>query len=363
MFFFYIIASYSFIRWIDNQSRKYYISTFVFTALTLLCKISALSIGIFFVLIIITNKGWKFLLKPRVLLLGVLSITPSAIWYIYSHRFYLHFGNSLGISNEYAWVGWDFFTNPYFVKGIIHQELMHVWTLSGPLIIIFAIISTKILKRQTIILPVCWFVSAGIFYFITSRTSADNWACYYHIFSVPSVSMLLGISVIEISDKYLSMIKQQGKLSVGISNIVKSRLIISVLLILVSLFAAFSLKYLIRTKPSFLATSEFYACKNRLSGIIPQGSLILASGGSCKDRDNYPVAYNSSFFFYWLDHKGYNICYGDQSLENVLAFKEKGTSFYIAEIEAMQQKQGFEELMREKFKILLECEGIILFRL
>jgi hypothetical protein len=363
MFFFYVLAAYSFIHWIDNQSKKYYILTFIFTALTLLCKIPAINIGIFFVLIIIFKKGWSFLLKPKVIILGVLSVIPAIIWYSYSHRFYTLYGNSLGFSNEYAWVGWDFFTNPFFIKGIIFKELLNVWTYSGPLIVILALVSTEIIKIKSILFPVCWLLSAIMFYFITARTTADDWAFYYHIFSIPSASMLLGLSVIEIYDKYFPMIKLRFRPSSDISNYAKSWLIIPFLFFLVSFYTVSSLKYLILTKPTVFKTSKFYACKNSLSVLIPQGSLILATGGPRWDNDNYPLAINTPYFFFWLDRKGYNISVEDQSIDNVIAFKDKGAKFYIAEVRAMQRKKGFEDLMRIDFKVLLECNGIILFKL
>jgi hypothetical protein len=363
MFFFYVLAAYSFIHWIDNQSIKYYMLVFISTALTLLCKISAINIGIFFILIILINKGWKFLLKPNVILLGVLCIIPSILWYSYSHRFYLLYGNSLGLSNEYAWIGWDFFTNPYFIIGIIRQELIHVWTFSGPLIVFLALITTKIIKKQTIIFPLCWLISVGIFYLITSRTTADSWASSYHIFSIPSVSMLLGISVIEIYDKHFPLMKLRNKPSIDNSSYMRSRLIITGLFLLVSFYAGYSLKYLDWKNSTLFEPAKFYACRNSLSDVIPQGSLILVSGGSCTDNDNYPVAYNSSYFFYWLDRKGYNICNEEQSLENIINFKEKGAEFFVAETSEMKKVQGFEEIMKNRFNIMLECDGIILFKL
>jgi hypothetical protein len=33
----------------------------------------------------------------------------------------------------------------------------------------------------------------------------------------------------------------------------------------------------------------------------------LASGGASVDDTGKPVAYNASYFFYWLDRKGFNI--------------------------------------------------------
>ena len=363
MFFFYIFAGYSFIRWIDSESKKYYLLTFIFTALTLLCKITAINIGILFTLVILIKKGWRFAFKPKVILLALLTVIPSLLWYPYCHKFYILYGNSLGLANQYPWVGWNFFTVPYFITGIIKQELVHIWTYAGPAILILGLVSTKMIKRQYIIFPVCWLAAAVIFYIIAARTTADAWASYYHIFSIPSVSMLLGISVIEIYDKYFPKTDLNSKPFVFISNFLKSSFINIIMFLFVSFYIAYSFRYLIITnKPSHYKTSGYYECKDRLAEIIPGGSLILASGGRKLDG-KYPTAYNSSYFFYWLDRRGYNISLEDQTIENVLAFKEKGAEYFIAEIGAMNTKPGFEDLMRKRFKAEFESNGIILFKL
>jgi 4-amino-4-deoxy-L-arabinose transferase-like glycosyltransferase len=361
MFFFYVTSAYVFIYWLESQSRKYYILTCVFTSLALLCKITAINIGILFALILIIKKGWRFLFRSNVLLLGILCVVPAIAWYIYSHKFFLQYGNSLGLSNEYAWIGWDFFINPHFIMGIIRQEILHVWTYAGLLIIILAMVTTKMIKKQTIIFPVCWLIAAGVFYLITARTSADNWAYYYHIFSVPAASMLIGISIIEIYEKYVPNISLKHY---TLSRVfVKKRIAFSLLCLLALLYMTICVKYLIYTKPAIFKTSYLYGYKVSLSDKIPEGSLILATGGPCMDDDNYPVAYNSSYFFYWLDRKGFNICRDDQSMENVLKFKEKGADFYIAETRALDNILGFEEKLRNQFDVAFKSNDVILFKL
>jgi hypothetical protein len=302
------------------------------------------------------------LFKSKILLLGVLCVLPSIIWYTYSHKLYLLFGNSLGLTNQYPWIGWDFFTNPSFVKGIALQEISHVWTFFGPLIIILALISSRTFIKQSIVFPICWLFSALVFYIIAARTTADDWAFYYHIFSVPSASILLGISVTGLYDKYIPSLSLKSNKSFKELIISESSLILSVLFILVLSYTAFSFRYLVRSKPAIFRTCAYYECKNSLSDIIPKGSLILATGEVCIS-DNYPAAYNASYFFYWLDLKGYNICIEDQSIENVLMYRENGAYYYIAETQALQKKQGFEVLLRKSFKPVLECNGIILFEL
>lgn len=363
MFFFYILSAYSFVKWINSQSNKQYLLTFIFTASALLCKITAVNIGFLFAFILIINKGWLYLFKPKVLLLGVLIITPSVAWYIYSHGFYLKYGNSLGISNEYAWVGRDFFTNPYFLKGIILRELVNVWTYAGPFIFVLALVTTKLVRNRNILFPVVWILSAGIFYIIAARTTADAWAYYYHIYSVPGVSMILGISLVEIYNRYSPQLKSWSwPLSTSL-NFLKGLGITSLLLILISSYIIFSARYFTINKSDIYKTSDYFSCTDSMSGIIPVGSLILASGGSARDDDNYPLAINAPYFFYWLDRKGFNISVEDQSVEKVLAFKKAGACYYVAESRKMNKMQGFEDELRKKFKVALECNGIVLFDL
>ena len=111
MFFFYVCAAFTFIRWLNAGSKKNYFLALFFSAITILCKLTSAHIGIFFVLLIITHKGWRYLFSKKILIFGLLSILPGAIWYVHVHQFYVQYGNSLGISNEYALFGLDFFTD------------------------------------------------------------------------------------------------------------------------------------------------------------------------------------------------------------------------------------------------------------
>jgi hypothetical protein len=363
MFFFYILAAYVFMIWVDNQSMKHYLLTLIFTSLAILCKITAINIGILFLIILLTKKGWKYLFKLKVILLGILIILPSIIWYMHSHKMYLLYGNSLGISNEYHWAGWDLFTHKYFIRGIILQELNYIWSYAGFFITLLALFSTQILKKFTSVLPLAWIGSVGLFYLITARTAADDWAFYYHVFSVAPVSMLLGVSTVEITKTYFPSARFRLKEYFRKWELFKRMIILIILLSLITIFLGNSTYYFLNKNPQHYQTSNLYACKDNLNSSIPKGDLILASGGPCKDNTNYPVAYNASYFFYWLDRKGYNICYEDQSLENINAFKDKGIVYYIAEKYAMGQKPGFEQLMRKEFNVDLECNELVLFNL
>ena len=363
MFFFYICSGYTFVRWLDSGSKRYYVPAIIFTALALLCKITAANIGILFLLLIIFKKGWEFLLKPKVLILGVLSILPSILWYSYGHKFYVLYGNSLGLSNENPWIGWDFFTSPHLITGLFKVELFNVWTHAGPVIVILAIAFTKLYKKESFLFGFFWFASVSVFYILASRTTAESWAWYYHIFSVPAVSILLGSSVMELFDKYhspLHLIKKPIKNEPGIF---KSRAIVLLSMVSVFYFIFSCFTYLVKTKSAVYQPSPLYACKDSVKKLIPQNALLLTNGGPAKDALGYSLAINIGYFYYWLDRKGYNISVEDLSIKNILTFKSRGINFFLAEERILNQKPGFEDELKQNFKAIFECNGSVLFKL
>jgi hypothetical protein len=363
MFFFYVCSAYTFVRWLDSNSKKFYWLAILFTALALLCKITAANIGIFFLLMIITRNGWKFLYKPKVLILGALSIIPSILWYSYCHKFYVLYGNSLGISNENPWIGWDFFTNHSFIFGLIENELLNVWTRSGPFIIILALLFTKLIKKDSFLLGLFWYTSVSVFYIITSRTTASSWAWYYHIFSIPSVAILLGSSVVELYNTHFPNLNFRKKIALSKPAINKSSAISLILILAASFFLLSCYIYLVKTKPAIYQTSKFYAYKDTLKELIPKNSLILANGGPSKDVLGYSLAVEIGYFYYWLECKGYSISEENLSLKNIEAFKKKGVDYFVAEDYKIRLVPGLEDELKKNLKVIYECNGCTLFKL
>ncbi len=363
MFFFYVCSAYTFIRWLDGDSKKFYWLTIIFTALALLCKITSANIGFFFLVLIINNKGWKFLLKPKVIILGALSIIPAALWYWYGHRFYVLYGNSLGISNQYSFIGWDFFTSRKLITGLIKNEVSNVWTLAGPFIILLALIYTKVIKKEGFLSAFWWFAAASLFYIIISRSAAENWAWYYHIFSIPSASILLGISVVELYNNYFQKVNLSKTTGSSRDTFMRKRIIGSLFLLSISFFFLFTFIYLTTTKPSLYKTSKFYSCKERLKQIIPKDSLILTNGGQGRDEFGNSLAYEIGYFFYWLDRKGFSIKIEDLSVQNILSFKENGAAYFVAEEDKIKSVPGLDDELKKNFKPIFEYNGCILFKL
>ena len=360
MFFFYVCAGYTFLRWIDNTtSQKYFWLAVLSTALALLCKVTSANIGLMFLIMMIYKKGWKFLFKPQLILFGVLTVLPSVLWYYYCHKFYLQYGNSLGLSNEYAWIGMDFFTSPHFALGIIHNEDHHVWTKAGPFIALLGLLFTDLRKKESTVLSIAWLASALVFYLMAVRTTSDDWAYYYHIFSIPGATILMGTAVVALYNRYAPTLKMAASKTL----VLKSRLVMAALVLLGAYFLLATTKYAVKIKPVTFQTSEFYAAKDTLASLIPPGTLMLTNGGLCSDNLGHPKAYNNPYFFYWLNRKGYNICVGDLSFNNIMAYKTKGVSFFLAEKKVIKEIPGFEDELKHNLQVHYEGNGCILFKL
>lgn len=358
MLCFYLAAALYFEKWVSGGGRKAMLAAAVFSALGILSKSSSAHIGIFFGLVLITRERMAFLRRPDVWLFGLISLLPGLLWYWHSRSLYLKYGNSLGISNEYHWVGPDFFTNSYFIKGILHNEFAYVWGLFGLLIAIFAVIRT--IRQRATIYSLYWLASAFCFYFLTARTSADDWAYYYHIFSVPPAALLFGIGV--------GTWIEDGKLLLEKRLRLQPAVLINALgVAIVGLLLAGSIVSGARHLMGLLLERQTpdprFACAKSIAPILEDDAILLVSGGRCVDPDGYQTAYNASYMFYWLNRRGFNICVEEQSVANVLKFKSRGAIYFIAEKFALERMPGFESQLREQFPVISECDGIIVFDL
>ena len=352
----YVAAAYFFVRWLRTEAVIDICSASLATMIALLGKASAAHIGIFFAVLLLKKYGIGAIRQPGVWLLGLMSLVPSVEWYSHARQLWLTYGNSLGVSNEYHWIGPDFFTDGSFIAGIFRSELVYVWSYAGILIGLFALVFAW--RERAALDGMLWFAAVFTFYVVTARTSGDDWAYYYHIFSVVPAALLVGAAV----NRIMSW-SSEGADGLG-EGLLASRLV-SACIIGVLLAATFLMdvrsahaKYL----DEHSHAPEYTFAADLRSKLTSPG-LIVASGGHCVDEKGYPVAYNASYMFYWLDRKGWNMCVEQQSPELLKAYKRRGAVYFVAEQRYLHLTPGMEAAAKATYPVVAQSDEVIVFDL
>lgn len=337
----YTASVYFFTRWLKTEDSKNFWLAILATALTILAKITAGHIGLLFGVLLLQKYGLQVFKQTKIWIFGIFSLIPAILWYSHAKSLWINYGNSLGVSNEYHWIGWDFFTNPRFIIGILQIELIHVFLYFG--IIFFGLVIWKGWSERIVKFCLIWLGSIFFLYIIASRTTSENWADYYHIFSVLPLSLLVGFA--------FNNFFESGKIA---------KAILSLSFLAMFLVAAKNIRSEVL---EHLVTDENLVCAKQFKPLMTKEGLILASGNRAFDEDGYPVAYNASFMFYWLEQKGFNIADEEQNIKKVEEFSAKGAKYFVAQKSRIKLVPGFENELRQNFKVIAECDEIILFDL
>ncbi|GAB4343936.1 MAG: hypothetical protein Kow0037_32370 [Calditrichia bacterium] len=403
MLLFYLGSVWSFLRWRKRQSTGWLLLSAAITALAILAKANAAHIGLFFLLYLWLQKGKRFLGEKEIYAFGLLALLPGILWYAHAHQFYLEYGKSLGASNEYHWIGWDFFTNPRFLAGIIGIELSYVWMGTGALVAAIAVGYFR--KAEAVRVPLLWLLAIAVYYLLTCRTTSEDWSKYYHVVSAAPAALLLGVFLSFHKSKFhfprwriwgivwplfgvivLMLVKVYWHWQAGVKES----------LLLLTIFSLPWVWQVIReikksgnkTRPVMAAAGywllaatlllmgirtaqylrptwniEKYSCAKAFQPHVPAGSILLVSGGRAFDEDGYPIAANAPYMFFWLHCKGFTLTHEAQSLQQVNDYRDKGARYFIAKKDALAFREGFEAEMRKNFPVLAECSQFILFSL
>ncbi|MHB8055572.1 MAG: glycosyltransferase family 39 protein [Candidatus Aminicenantales bacterium] len=350
MLLFILLGVHFFLRWLDEGARSFYWIAIVSTAAAILVKAPAAHIGIVMAGLLVWKKGFRSLRRADVWVFGALALLPGAFWYLHAHGLFVEFGNSLGVSNEYHWFGWDLLRSPRrlgsLLVGAARTEGVFVWTPLGA-----AFLGTLFfLRKRTDILKVIvwWLAGIGFYYLVAIRTVGDSWAAYYHVVAVPPAALTIGAIVEWISRNWPSSGLLRFERTAAVAGLV---------------FVFGFQIFLVGRDFHPRAYEPLFRCASTFAPSIPAGDLILATGGPSRDATNRPVAFNSPYFFYWLDRKGWNIPSDAVSLDSVRAFARRGARFFIGERSVLEMSPDFEKGLRASFPVAAECSEAILFRL
>ena len=355
----YLGAILFFLRWLRTDKIAYFWAATLCTSLTLLTKAPAAHIGLFFGVLLLHKFGWRVIKDPRIWVFGIVSLGPAFLWYYHAKTLWVAYGNSLGVSNEYHWIGWDFFTDTSFIKGIIGIEFAYVWLVFGVVVGAFAV--WRGFREPTAQHALLWLASIFAFYLIAARTTSEDWAAYYHAFSIAPVALLFGFAIKKLWDyarEFADNYSRRGVIH-RLANIAVLGIVIVAVLASLRVEAK-------QVRANFIENhtdSPAFRFARQIEPSMPEGGLILVSGGHNRDGNGYPVAYNASYMFYWLDRKGWNLPVEEHSVAKLREYANRGAKYFIGERQFMRDAPGFEEQTRAAYPVIAESDGFILLDL
>lgn len=355
MFLCYLLAAYAFIRWVEDNSWKYYAIALFATTLAILAKAPAAHIGLFFALLVLSQKGLVALRQFRLWMFAIVALLPGILWYKHAQNLWLTSGNSMGVSNEAHSAGLGIFTHPSLIIGILKIEAIQVWMPTGLVIAAIGIFLHK--SEKTVRYSLYWLLAIFAFYLTASWTSSAGWAIYYHVISVPPAALLFGLGVEAIRNIHW----QDRSTSNGSPRLKNLVVLFAVFCISVTfLLQGLRIYQTVSHQPEQL--SKLYECSQEFKSAIPNNVLIVTTAPSSFENGR-PIASNIPYVFYWLDRKGFNLFAEKQSLPEVLSLAKRGAKYFVAEKSYFIDKPDFEADLRRTFPALRECEQAVLFQL
>jgi hypothetical protein len=304
----------------------------------ILAKAPAACLGILFAWVVLRAERTGALRRPAVYAAAALALVPAVAWYGWAKHLYLTSGNSLGLSNENPFLGLDMLFPPRFLLGLARWETLGVVTPVGWLLL-FSALSAPLSGLE---LPLVWYGSAVAFFVAGARTTADDWAFYYHGIAVAPACVLFGAGFQALRRAWP-----------GVARLLAAGTLASLL------GAAAYLLHARDTRPDLEAMRR---CGLRFVAAIPEGNAIVVHGGSMVDDQGVPVAHDESMMFAWLDRRGFT--YGDEELSvaTLERIGARGGRFWIASPEEMRRSSAAEA--RARFRMIDRCpDGYTLFDL
>jgi len=347
----YLAAAYFFVRWTRSDRLYDLLAAAAFTSLSILAKATSVHIGLLFAVIWLRREGFSAFKNWRTYAFAGIALVPGIFWYIHAKSLWLMYGNSLGVSNEYHWIGVDLFTNSYFILGILSNEIQWVWGGVGVIVAITGIILAR--RESAVSFSLVWFASVCVFLLVAARTTADDWAKYYHVFAVAPASLLIGVG----TGKGIAMF---GELKAKFSA---SKILAALILLASAAAFVYDLRSIRSLFLEHRKLDPAFAESREIKPYLRRDGLILVSGGACVDRDGYALAYNASYMFYWLDRKGFNICSDRQTVAAVEGFRELGAQYFVAQKSELAHANGFEAALATRFPTAIETDEFVVYDL
>jgi len=319
-------------RWDRTQSTVTLLLAGAALGGAILAKAPAACLGFVFAFVVLRRSGIGALKHVRVWLAAVLALGPPVAWYLWARHFWVLYGNSLGMSNESPFLGLDMLRGPEWIIGLLKWQTLGVLTPLGWILLL----ATLRARRSATALPLVWLGSVWLMLVVSARTTAADWAFYYHALAVAPACILMGagFSALHGTSPIREFGLAPGRLRFGLSLALAAG---SILLMVAATTVV------IRRRDGHEDLRTMRACGLQFASLIPpEGRIVVRGGTTVHPLYGTPAAHDKPMFFAWLDRKGFT--YGDQelSLATLTAIAARGGRYWIAEPDELEGPLGRE---------------------
>lgn len=313
-----------------------------------LIKAPAVFCGLVLAWAVLRRQGRAAFRDPCVWGAALVALAPPVAWYAWARRFWLTYGNSMGISNETHLLSPVMLLPPGFLRGIAGWEIKGVFSLAGWLLALAALAARRPIRD----FAVAWYAAMCVFYLVAADTTGDGWASYYHIVATAPACLLMGLGFAALVDGTAAR-----RLPAGLAA--RSRLLGLTLggITLAALTATTVYALWLReVRPD---EKRFYDCARTAAARVPPAAWLLVRGGVKFDPHGHPVAYDDSRVFAWMDRRGFTYPEEDAGLATVERFAARGARFWLARPDelsdaALRREAG------ERWRLTMDCGNTLL---
>jgi hypothetical protein len=308
----------------------------------IMAKATTAYLGLVFAFVILRRWGLPALRNARVWLAGVIAIGPPAAWYLWAKHYWVLYGNSLGLSNQYPFLGLDMLRSPDWILGLLKWQTLGVLMPLGWLLLLAA----RRAPRPSTTLPAVWLASVWLLLIVAARSTSADWAFYYHAAAVAPACLLMGAGI-----GALLSPDAAGVLGLGPGRL-RRRVAAGLAAGMVVLLAG-AILVVIRSRDNRPDLHAMRACGLSFLSEIPSAGRIVVRGGHLHDPSGHLVAHDRSMFFAWLDRKGFTYVQDDLSVKMLLGIAARGGRYWIAE--AGELTGPLQKEVAEHFRLLAHC--------
>ncbi len=336
-------------RWYEGGGTSSLLAASLLCGLAILAKLPAAYLGLVLAYLVIRRLGSRALGSGVVWPAALIAISLPAAWYLWVHRFWTLYGNSLGVSNETHAIGLDMVFPPSFLLGILKVETLAVFSPAGWLLALVAL-----RRPRAVEFPLIWYGAAMMFYVAAARTAADGWAYYYHGISVAPACLLVGAGAVTLWNAAPAVF-------LGVSP--RWRRLASIVLAVICVAALLGYAgWRIYRRDTRTYGEALYRCSAQFRARIPPGGRIVVRGGTLHDEYGRPVAHNESMAFVWLDRRGFSYADEELSLGTLADIVERGGRYWIV-TRGQLRAAGLDDEAAQRYRLLQRCGDYLLYEL